>query len=255
MTANAKPTIYWDNLLCKAQSITCDNSASDHPAQYLADWREYLKWRSSTAGYAEIKIDLGEAQEVDTIIIYGHNLGEVNAGRYLHTNYSDNGWAWREFEDIHSFPSSNDPVIFHKDSPVSARYWLVVFSGTDIAEISLIFLGKGMEFPCYAEAGFDPNRQELVLERVRSERGYLLGTTINYRRRRMTINLPYLPDSWVRDNFLRFWQEHIPKPFLFSWDRENHPEETYLVELAEPRLELPYNPIYRSLQLELEGRG
>ena len=257
----AKPIILWENQLEWADEISCLTTDPNYPVENLKDWREYLVWKSTIAGEHTIEINLNTGYghfvpgtKIRAFALYNFSSTQAIA---IQVDYSSDQTNWTEwfFTDDYLIP-----FIYIDPEGVSYpnRYWRVKFM-IDMpmnfrVQTGLMFLGDYLEFPCYPESGFDPNSEEVILEPTRSESGYLLGVVEKYRQRRLSVEFPFLPDSWVRGNFLPFWNNHIPKPFFFAWDRENRPEETYLVEIAEPRLELPYNPIYRSLRLEMIGR-
>ena len=258
----AKPVILWKNQIKWADEISCLTTDPDYSVENLKDWREYLVWKSINANEHTIEINLNihyghfdPSAKIRAFALYDFSFTQ---SPLIQVEYSSNQTDWTEWFSTDDYLI---PFIYIDPEGVSYpnRYWRVKFTMHEmpmpiIVQIGLMFLGDFLEFPCYPETGFDPNSEEVILEPTRSESGYLLGVVEKYRQRRLSVEFPFLPDSWVRDNFLPFWNNHIPKPFLFAWDYENHPDELYLVEIAEPRLELPYNPIYRSLRLEMVGR-
>jgi hypothetical protein len=252
MTQNAKPIFLWDNLLARTgASLSVSNSEADHQVHNLADWREYLTWQAGVAGSVDIIADLGSEESASALVLYGHNLFSGQHST-IALYGSSNGSDWNLI--LQASPDSDDPVL--KIFPeVSYRFFrLNIAAGSIAARIGLLFLGPLLEFPSYPVRGFDPNEQETVVENSRSEEGYLLGTIIKHQQRKVGLEFDYLSDLWVREVFLNFWKAHVPLPFLFSWDYANHPRETYLVRVSEPKLELPYQPAYRSLKISLEGR-
>ena len=261
----AKPIILWENELEWASEISCLTSEPDYPVENLKDWREYLIWKSNSASTHTIDITLNThyftaLEKIRAFALYNYSHSGASTPVALEVRYSSNQVDWTEWFFDENDLVSGEPYIYIDPTgvPYPNIYWQVIFysqfPSQIVAQVGLMFLGDYLEFPCYPERGFDPNSEEVILEPTRSERGYLLGVVEKYRQRRLSVEFPFLPDSWVRNNFLPFWNEHIPKPFLFVWDYENHPREIYLVEMAEPRLEVPYNPIYRSLRLEMVGR-
>jgi len=252
MTLNAKPAFFWDNLLARSGStLTATSSAPNHPVQNLADWREYLTWQSTDGSAQDITCDCASAQTATACVIYGHNL--FSSGRSQVTLYgSNNGSSWTS---IFQQSVSSDAVFFKTFSSTNYRYYKVSFNaGSQPLKVPLLFIGNFLEFPSWLKAGFDPNQQETITESNRSESGCLLGQAVKYSQRRITLSFNYLLDDFVRNTLVPFWNTHIPKPFLFAWDRTNHLAECYLVEVSEPKLELPYQPVYRSFQIELIGR-
>ncbi len=249
MTLNAKPIFMWDNLLARPDAqLSATSSDPDHPVQYLADWREYLTWRAGSGAPQNLEISFPEPKPASALCIYHHNLSSVET---VTLSGSANGSVW---EEILSLNPNSDQTILKLFNQVSCRYYRLAMGFSPACEIGLLFLGDYLEFPSWTASGFDPNQEELLVEKGKSEEGFLLGAALRCRKRRMALDFRYLSDSWVRNTLIPFWKNHPPKPFLFAWDYQNHPEETYLVELAKPELGLPYQPVFRSLSLELEGR-
>lgn len=232
-------------------TLTATSSETGYPPSNLADWREYLTWRAGSGASQDIKLDCGAAQPATSMVIYGHNL--YTAGKTKATLYGSNdNLNWTKIIE-HSI-NSNDVIAKFFNQATWRYYKLNIDASLNSAEIALLFIGAFMEFPVWPGSGFDPNQKETVTEGAKSEQGYLLGTVTKFCRRKITLNFSYLTDSFIRNTFWTFWNTHIPKPFLFAWDKDNHPLETYLVEAADPKLESPYQPIYRSLKMELVGK-
>jgi len=249
---NAKPIILWDNLLAKQGVIlSATSSHPDHPVQYIADWREYLSWQAGSASIQSIEADLGSEGSAKALAIYKHNFH--SAGISSITLYgSDNGADWIE---ILSHQIETDAPILKIFNQIFYRYFkLTLAQGSIPVEIGILFIGEYLEFPCWPSSGFDPDQKEQVIEKAFSEQGFVLGAIERYSRRKIQLSFSHLTDLWVRDYFIPFWESHIPKPFLFAWDYINHSSEVYLLEVSEPRVSLPYSPVFRSLRLELEGR-
>jgi len=263
----AKPVILWKNQIEFATALSCITTDPEYPIDNLKDWREFLIWKTNSSGQHTIEITLNSihfspSTKIRALVLYGFCTPGALAFPELSVQYSSDQTNWYQWFFSDELPTGNTPGLFvyfdEQGIGTPNYYWRLTFTaGTPMnmpLQTGILFLGDFLEFPCYPETGFDPNSEEVILEPTRSESGYLLGVVEKYHQRRLSVEFPFLPDSWVRGNFLPFWNNHIPKPFFFAWDRENRPEETYLVEIAEPRLELPYNPIYRSLRLEMTGR-
>jgi len=252
MTQNAKPAIFWDNLLARSGAVlSATSSEPGHPVANLADWREYLTWRSADSAAQNLTVDCGSAQAASACLIYRHNI--FSSGRSQATLYgSTNGVNWTQ---IFQQAVGSDDVFFKSFAQVSYRFYkLNINAGGSPAEIAILFLGNFLEFPSWPAAGFDPNQSEALIENSKSEEGYLLGVAVRYFKRRVSLCFDRLSDDFARNTLLPFWKSHVPKPFLFAWDRTNHPLEIYLMEVSEPKLDLPYGPVHRALKLELEGR-
>jgi len=249
---NAKPLFLWENLLASSgASVSATSSDPDHPIDYISDWREYLTWKGGAAAAIDIILDCGCAKPVTSLCIYGHNLN--TAGVAAATLYgSSNGTDW---SSITAQTVASDDPILKVFEPVSYRYYKLSFSeGSDAPEIALLFIGDKLEFPAWLQDGFDPDEQEVAVEKARSEEGYLLGVVEKYHKRKISLNFDYLSESFMQNSFLPFWGTHPPLPFLFAWDYQNHAGDVCLVEM-ETKCSTPYHPVTRSLKIDLEGRA
>jgi|GEM_PF-3991126 len=168
---------------------------------------------------------------------------------------SELGGDWNQILSLtHGVDFNSDEPILKVFEEVNYRYYKLEITNSGLTQIGFLFLGDYLEFPIWLGEGFDPNQEEISIESANSQEGYLIGVVENYRKRRLNLEFKFLADSWVRNYFLPFWKNHIPNPFIFAWDYLNHSEEVYLVRVVEPKLDIPYEPVYRSLRLELEGR-
>jgi hypothetical protein len=252
MTKNAKPIILWDNLLCRADAqLSASSSDPDQPVANLADWREYLCWQAGNASAQEIILQLDSEIAAGFLAICNHNFYSAGVGPA--TLYGSNTAS--DWSELVAFTIADDKPLFRLFVPTPYKYYkLALGSGTAPAQAGLLFIGGGLEFPTWPASGFDPDRIETVIESGRSEEGYLLATVEKYSRRKISLHFSHLAPAWVEENFLPFWDSHIPKPFLLAWDCLNHPSEIFLLEMSDLKRETPWSNNFRSLSIEMEGR-
>ncbi len=255
---NSYPVICWQNVsrTDPAPTVTNSTDATGYPIENVWDWREYTHWKSSDAGALYIKLDAdpiaGDEITVDSLAIAGHNFGSVGVTG-LKLQYSDDDV---DYHDCHSaIDPADDQVIFRKFTAQTHRYFkLVIPSGYSSApEIGVLFIGSATEIPSYPDAGFDPDAQEADLAAEYGRTGRLLGVATRFRRREIQADFSRLPASFIHDQWVPFFREHGAMPFFFAWDPEGKPDEAYLVRLATPRLEAPYERAFRSLSLTMTG--
>jgi hypothetical protein len=124
------------------------------------------------------------------------------------------------------------------------------------AKMAIITVGERFTFERYPFGDFDPDEQGIEVETKRSKLGFLLGSTIGYYPRSINLQFKNLTPAWCKDTFYPVWVAHLSlmKPFFFAWEITNHPLEVYLVQLEENhKLNMPYNPVRRSLNLKFVG--
>jgi len=255
---NSYPVLAWENLLAAdpGSAVTHSPDADGYPFANLADWRDYTHWRSAESGELFVKLDAsslpGQVISVDTLAVAGHNLAGAGV-----TGIS---FSWSDDDVTYTpcFPAidpENDRVIFRRFAAQTRRYFqMVIPEGySEAPSLGILFIGTSLEVPAYPDAGFDPDAQEAEAEVEYSREGRLLGVAERYRRREIKAGFGRLPAEFIRDEWVPFFAAHGSKPFFFAWDPVGRPEEAYLVRLAAPRFEAPYDRAFRSLALTMIG--
>jgi hypothetical protein len=255
---NSFPVLAWNNLLGADPGpvITHSPDAEGYPFANVSDWRDYTKWQSSETGELFVKLDASalpdQAVSVDTLAIAGHNLhGAGVTGLAL--QWSDDDETY--YDCFTPLDPADDRVIFRRFGEESRRFFkLIIPSGySDPPEFGLLFIGLSTEVPAFPDSGFDPDAQECEAAAEYSKEGRLLGIAAKYRRREIKASFSRLPAAFIRDQWLPFFAAHAEKPFFFAWDPTGKPDEAYLVRLASPKFEAPYDKSLRSLSLTLTG--
>lgn len=255
---NSYPLMAWQNWLGAdpGPTITHSPDADGYPFANLSDWRDYTSWRSSESGELEVKLDAwplpGHVMTVDTLALAGHNLAAAGVTG-LALSWSDDDASYSPC--FPAFTPQSDRVFLKNFSALTKRYFkLTIPSGyTEPPSIGILFIGRATVIPGYPEPGFDPDAQSAQTAAELSRTGRVLGAAERYRRRQITAAFSRLPADFFTESFLPFWEQHGPKPWFFAWDPAGHPDEAYLVRLAEPKFEAPYDQAFRSLSLSLEG--
>lgn len=255
---NAYPLLAWNNLLGGSPEPTVTHSADaeGYPFANLSDWRPYTFWRSSESGALYIKLDAGplpgQTATVDTLALAGHNFKTAGV--------SGVGLFWSDDDSEYSpclpaFDPENDRVIFRAFPAQTRRYFkLIIPPGySEPPRIGILFLGRSTVLPAYPDPGFDPDSQEVELAQEHSRRGHLLGIAECFRRREIRLSFSRLPPNFISEELVPFFSAHGLRPCFFAWDHQGHPQEAYLVRLAVPRLEAPYDRAFRSLTMNLTG--
>jgi hypothetical protein len=255
---NSFPVLAWKNLLAAdpAPVITHSPDVDGFPFANLSDWRDYTQWQSSDTGELFIKLDAsalpGQAVSVDTFAIAGHNLYSAGVTG-LSLKWSDDDQTY--YDCVTPLDPGDDRVIFRRFTAQTRRYFkLIIPAGyTEPPLIGVLFIGLATEVPAFPDSGFDPDAQECEAAAEYSKEGRLLGIAARFRRREIKASFSRLPAEFIRDQWLPFFAAHGLKPFFFAWDPAGKPEEAYLVRLAEPKFEAPYDKSTRALALTMSG--
>ncbi len=255
---NSKPLICWQNLLNAdpGPQVTHSADESGYPFVNISDWRDYTFWKSSETGDLYVKLDAGnlpgQKVTVDCMAIAGHNLASAGVTG-LSLSWSDDDIIYTDCFD--PVTPDDDGVIFrHFDSSTHRFFMLVIPAGySEQPAIGIFFTGEALIFPSFPDPGFDPDGMVADTAAEYSSTGRLLGVAARSLRRQIKAGFRRLPESFIKDNWVGFWESHSTKPFFFAWDPSGRPEEVYLVRFSETRLEAPYEKAFRSLYLSMTG--
>jgi len=254
MPINKKPIILTDNRFLDGP-ISVTDAAEGFSVDNIKDYRIYTRWKAASTGTKNISVDCGAgvSKEADCLAIIGHNL---SPDATLSVLSSDDDVTYTTRVDKFT-PAQNKA--FMKTFPIiEARYWRIQIIATDplIPYLAVVMLGTKLIFERYLQSEFDPFFETIEAESQRSKTGNLLGNTVNFISKRIKASWGQLTPSWVQDEFKPVWDNHLSqlKPFFWTWDITNHPDEVYYVKIPDNfTLFMPYDPVRRSLTLEMEG--
>ncbi len=253
MAQNAKPVIAYENNIAEG-TLSASTEATGYPKESLGDWRTYTRWKGTGSAEQWIQIDAGDGKtfSVNCLGLSGHDLSTQGV-QNLVLKYSDDAQSWSNCLD--PFNPQSDKTVFKTFTERNKRYFrLVIPAGyTAPPQIGVLFVGSYFSFPVYAEPGFDPDSQEKIFEGQWSGEGHLLGEVEKYTRREIHARFQRLQNTFIVNIFLPFWNSHVPSPFYYAWDINNHPDDVYLVSITRGRLSMPYTANTRSLDLEMAG--
>lgn len=203
-------------------NITGSSEAEAFPARNLANPATFERWRP-TSMPADVVVDAGAPVEVDYVGIAAHNVGTQDSAVTI--DYSDDAVNW--IAVISRSPSDNRALMLLFE-PITARYWRIRFTGSNIVTVGVVYIGKAlaMERPIYG--GHSPitlSRISTVRPSV-SERGQWLGASVERRGLASTFAWQHLTPQWYRQNFDPFVESN-PRvhPFFIAWRPLRFPRE------------------------------
>lgn len=227
-----EPVILYDNIL--ASGITATDTETDFSVDNLYDWRSYTFWKAAGSGTKYLTMDAGEAVVVDSIAIYGHNLGTAEATVSVESS-ATGAWSGEGTEQL-SFDATHDGPIMQTFTPASARYWRIkIVTASLPAQISILCLCESLDFPVYPDTLFTPDTETLNAKAELSKSGHLLGVADYYNPIKIDVSFTYPPLDFVDGDFRTFWKDHgrQKKPFFWAHDLDTYPNKTYFVRMSD----------------------
>lgn len=254
--AQQKPIIMFDNRLNDC-TPTATSTAVGYDVLNLRDLRPYTWWKATSTATQYITTPLAGAKTANCLAIYGHNLGTI--GATVSVECSSDNFQTDVTVALAGFVPMNDKAILKTFTQLSKQDWRLKITGASAAaQMAILCIGDKLQFERFVTGNFDPNEEEIKGRSLKDDDGQLLGADIDHIKVAVSVSWKYLTPSWVKNSFRPAWDSHIRrlKPFFFAWDPGDHPDEVYFVRVPDGhRLRMPYDPVRRSLTLDLHGVG
>lgn len=249
--------IGYNNLIEHADSaITVTSEATGYEKENAYDWLTSDWWKAAAAGTVYYTIDLGSAKAVDYFGLAAHNLPD-NSGT-IELEYSSTGaWAGEEVTAVSTITPSDNAPIFRVFTSATMRYWrFKIVATTNANLIGVLSLGVRLELPSEIPLNFTPPslaRDHSIANNV-AEKGAFLGRTLERNGYELDLKQNFVTPSWIRT----YWEplaDHVDtKPFFFSWDYENYPDEAVLA-WADKMLPKPSYSHANFMKFQIKGRA
>jgi hypothetical protein len=251
------PRILYQNRVPAATLTTTGGTVTvGHPLSLLTTWRDYYRFAASGANSYTIKIYNGStALSYQSVAISGHNLFTCGARFKVEDCDDDSTWV----ERIAYTTPANDKTLALFFTQVSKKYVRLTIDNNGGAnfspEIGVLFIGNYLEFPEFITTPFDPDAHKINKSSAIGDTGRLLGTTVDFRGRNVSVTFSYLSSAWVLATWFPFWNAQYASPFIFCHDPENYAAAAYLMEFDVDAMNLPFiNSAWRG-PLTLVMRG
>lgn len=251
-----KPVIFYDNLLVDS-TLTATATATDYDVDNLKDYRVFTEWLGVGTGVQYVTADYGSAKIADSFGLINHNLFSIDSTVSIECS-SDN-FSGDITVALAGFTPSDDKAFMKQFTPQTKRYWRIKFAGAMSAAplMGQPFIGEALEMEKYISGNYNPTPERIESSSSRGRKGgHYLGSVVE------NILLPFRPrwrrltDSWVEANFRPAWDDHLSllKPFFWAWEPGDHPADVFYAVLPDrARLNMPFDPVRRSLSLEFDG--
>lgn len=243
------PLVLYDNRLRDAVPAA-SSTAAGYDVLNTRDLREYTWWKPAALP-ATITVDCGGVKNADSSAIYAHNLG--SSGCTVEVRKSNDNFAANDVL-VDTFAPGDDKPILRLFALTGSRYWRYRFLNGVPPTLAIALLGSKLEIPVPMQR-FDPLGYALRGQTNRSVLGRALGRVIDYREWKETFTFENLTWAWVRANWQPAAQAWLDsEPFLFSWNPDAYPKETYHVVIGDEGWRTQHKPgSFCDLQLPLSG--
>lgn len=221
------PLALYESRLNDAAPVA-SSTAAGFDVLNLRDLRDFTFWKP-TANPATVTVDCGSSKLADYLAVYGHNLGSTGCTIEVRRS-TDNFGASDVLVDTHT-PTDDKPIL-RLFTPVSSRYWRIrTLTGT-VPTLAIALLGNRLEIPAGVMEGFDPLGRAVKATQNRSVKGRALGKVLDYRQWQESLKFELVTWAWVRATWQPAAEASLEvQPWLFSWNPDTYPKETYHVEL------------------------
>lgn len=245
-----KAIIGYQNLIDNAVTITASAQTLTGPARQAWDGITTTYWEIPTAGTHTLTCIFGSPVVADYFGIFSHNL--ATAGALVRLQYSrDSGSTWRNaFDDL----QLADNFCGLKTFPIMATtHWRVLITVTtaplfigvlQFGERLIPYRGMPVDFVVPAD-----NRQTEILPN-RTESGAFAGRSVIPRGTEAEIMINHVPVDWVRQSWRPFVRWSEKRPFFFSWNHTDFPEECVFA-MAKPGIPAPQLSDFHTYNLRM----
>ena len=245
-----KAIIGYQNLIENAVTITASSQTATGPVQQAWDGITTTYWEIGEAGTHTLTCVFGSPVLADYFGVFAHNL--ATAGAQIKLQYSrDVGVTWRDAFD--ALQLADNYCCLQPFPMMITTHWRVHIVVTT-APLFIGVLQFGARLTPYRGMPVDfmlpaDNRSTEVIPN-RTETGAFAGRSVIPRGTETEIKINYVPEEWVRINWRPFVRFAERKPFFFSWNHTDYPEECVFA-MANPNIPASQMPEFRLYNLRM----
>ena len=210
--------ILYNNLLSNA-AVSASGGTNE---VYTLIPNTFQAWGFTLTTSQTILITLPINQNIDTICIGAHNLSGASVTVEYDTDLTDPTIL---FAPVKS-PATNDALMFHVDTPVSARRVRITISGSTGLDYKIGFISAGialqMARPFFS--GHNPmnqNKKHRYYD-AWTETGQMVGRSKRSVQLEGDFSWDNLPDIWYRTYMPAFIESATLLPYFISWNLLEH---------------------------------
>jgi len=248
--------IGYDNIFLRAGAVVSASAADvGFPETNATSWLiTGGGWQATANPEINLVVTLLASENVNGYAIFKHNMGTLG-GITVKLQHSSDGIAFTDFAGSAKVPGDDKAIFFIGDTPVSALYWRLNFTGLvagDTLIIGQTFISNSLRLFSPPEAGFTPPELALNNQFIssRADGGDFLGRTLIRRGSKMSFNNSIVSKAWIRDNWQTVMRAIEKTPFYYAWDSLNFPTEVAYC-YVDKKIAIPkyVNSAYFSLNL------
>ncbi|WP_020184550.1 hypothetical protein [Methylopila sp. 73B] len=242
--------IGYDNLL-EQGTVVASSAEVQYPVENAFDWRTDDFFRPASAGTVTITLTLPKARHASYFAYFQQDL--FKKGGSLRLQRLD-GASWVNVGDGIA-PADNAPRMLFFD-PVPAKQWRVVLTCDEAFSIGVLAFGEALLLPYGMYLNWTPPvlaRATRTLSSV-SESGAFLGRSVIGQGVKTDLILQGTTDQWVRDHWQPFVEHAERKPFFFTPDALQRPDDC-MFAWVEDDLTPPRHSNYGYMGTALRLRG
>jgi hypothetical protein len=237
-------------------TITSSSEVTGWPDDNITDWKDYTRWKGSSANSHWLKADAGAGVTADCFAVAGHNLNTQGVTR-ISLDGSNNDADWTEV--VADFAPPNGDDTFAKFfTQATWRYWRLDIDNNVGAnydpQIGIFYVGNKIEMSRLIRPPHDPDELRDHSNVQIGGAGHLLGLTNDYTQRRHRYMHPNIGQTFIDNTWNPFIKSYRTSPFVWVWDYENHSDEAYLMAFERPEHTMPFGGgIWRELNFQMVG--
>lgn len=229
-----KVKAFWDTMLGRTGSVllaTTTESDGDFDADYVYNWLEINGWKANDTTvpmYLTLDLGVGNAEDADYLILYGHNFNTIGATVVL--QYSTDNFAG-DINDAFTPEAPSADTVYLKTftGPGPKRYWRLKITGTLSAAPFIRLAPWGLQTELdFASIAYDPHQQNTNANISETQGLFVSGIHIKSIQRRLSIRFNN-KTSVLYDKVATMHDTHGLKQFFIAWELGNYPDEVWFV--------------------------
>lgn len=214
--------LLYDNLFDVATSVVASSEDVDFPVENAYDWLMSDFFKPASGGAYTITSTFSNVKTANCMALYNHDL-HTNSGT-IQLQYWD-GAAWQNATDAIA-PVNGEPKIIYFNAQSSTQ-WRFSIDSTQPSSIGVLFFGEYLGLELGVWQGFTPPRFSKNNNYITNvaQNGSFLGRSIVTQSGNISLKVEYMTMQWARDEWEPFIEHIELKPFFFSWNVANYPDE------------------------------
>lgn len=218
----SKAWVAYQNLLEQAALVTASSAVVGYPVRYAYDWSTATYWQPVGIGTHTLQVEFSSPVSADYLALYRHNFAQANA--IIKLQYDDGG-IW--FDCFDAMAATDNQLIFKRFTQQTSSLWRIVITNTQPVFIGVLMFGQALNLERGMSEGFTPprhGRDDTILDST-SEGGAFLSSRLVRQGAESDLTINWVTSVWLRQHGEPFMAHARLKPFVFSWNDINYPQD------------------------------